>query len=283
MFLLRSQTLSDGKLSTEIMTRPRTWQRVGFVVAALGVLPFLLALENTPKAHKVVDAEKFILRAADGKARAELALQAGWPSLILLDEQGHSRVRLALSADGAASLSLYNRDGRRRVTVRVPPEGDVSLDVDRSSAVEKESASSGASSQGASPSFATGKVERKQAAQGLFHQLCVRCHGGDGRGRPSQTKRSIPDFTRADWQAAHTDAQLIASLLTGVGDSMPAFEGRINSAQARDLVAVIRTFGPAKKTASIPADDFEVRFRQLQQEYDALQKQLNQLPSSGHP
>jgi len=61
---------------------------------------------------------------------------------------------------------------------------------------------------------------------------------------------------------------------------MPAFRGRVNDEQARDLAAYIRAFGPAPTPPSeIPASDFERRFRELQDQWNELQKQLEMLPS----
>ena len=56
---------------------------------------------------------------------------------------------------------------------------------------------------------------------------------------------------------------------------MPAFRGRVGEDQAQDLVSYIRAFGPAaQKAARPPASDFEKRFRELQEEWNTLQKQL---------
>ena len=62
--------------------------------------------------------------------------------------------------------------------------------------------------------------------------------------------RRLPDFTRPSFQEQHSDPQLLISILDGKGTLMPANRGRINEAQARDLVAFIRAFGPAGSTAA---------------------------------
>jgi len=60
---------------------------------------------------------------------------------------------------------------------------------------------------------------------------------------------------------------------------MPAFRGRVNDEQARDLAAYIRAFGPTPAAPSeVPASDFERRFRELQDQWNELQKQLESLP-----
>ena len=64
---------------------------------------------------------------------------------------------------------------------------------------------------------------------------------------------------------------------------MPAFRGRVNDEQAQDLTAYIRAFGPTPTAPSeVPASDFERRFRELQDQWNELQKQLESLPPAGH-
>jgi hypothetical protein len=98
----------------------------------------------------------------------------------------------------------------------------------------------------------------------------------------------IPDFNSRRWQQRRSDAQLVASILEGKGTRMPAFGGKVSKGQARKLVAYIRSLAPAraKATRTVPTraqagagleDDFEKRFRQLQEEYDQLDKQIREL------
>jgi mono/diheme cytochrome c family protein len=90
---------------------------------------------------------------------------------------------------------------------------------------------------------------------------------------------SIPDFTSRAWQAGADTPQLLNSILDGKGTLMPAFRGRANEEQARDLAAYIRAFGPSSAAPSeVPAGDFEKRFRELQDQWNELQKQLESLP-----
>ena len=128
----------------------------------------------------------------------------------------------------------------------------------------------------------------KDAASILFRQHCQRCHGADGTGRQG----GLPVFTSRAWQERRTDVQLVVSILEGKGTGMPGFRGRLNETQARSLVAHIRAFAPARsRTAatdsSAPAesaDDFATQFRQLQKEFDGLQRQLKEVESaSRHP
>jgi mono/diheme cytochrome c family protein len=246
---------------------------VGLVFAGLAALPFLMGPGKQLEPAKVVDAEKFILRDTDGKARAELGLHAGQPTLALLDEKEKPRARLIVAPDGSATWSLYNPGGNLRATLAVPPTGEPRLILPDPTPSQP----GPATNRQVSPDP---RSEPMQAVQGLFRQLCTTCHGLDGHGRKSRLQANIPDFTSAAWQEGRTDSQLSASILNGRGDAMPAFEGRLSADQARHLVAFIRHFGrPPVQKAGPSVDDFEARFRQLQQDFDKLQKQLRDLSS----
>jgi mono/diheme cytochrome c family protein len=93
-----------------------------------------------------------------------------------------------------------------------------------------------------------------------------------------RTMPTMPDFRRRSWHEGVSDSQLAASILDGKGSWMPAFRGRLSERQARDLVAYVRAFGPARPEArEAPASDFEKRFRELQDEWKELQRQLEKL------
>lgn len=63
--------------------------------------------------EKAVEAEKFVLRDANGRSRAVLTVSAdGSPVLALSDQDGTTRATLAVSADGQPGLALYDEDGR---------------------------------------------------------------------------------------------------------------------------------------------------------------------------
>jgi ubiquinol-cytochrome c reductase cytochrome b subunit len=125
-------------------------------------------------------------------------------------------------------------------------------------------------------------AERTRAATAFYRQYCLSCHGADGRGTEIRSSMpAIPDFTRQSWQAGQTNARLAVSILDGRGALMPAFRGRVGKAAAQDLVAYVRAFGPARaEPTAPPASDFEKRFRELEQEWNELQRQLRDLPRS---
>ena len=261
---------------------PATWEptgrarRAGLVVAGLVTLPLLLRLAKLPEGAKVVNAERFILRAADGKPRAELSLQDGRPSLALFDEKGSCRTRLSVLADGSTSLSLHDQDGQSRASLQVPREREPRRNLRTNNHPVPSPSRPVPVNVRPTPSKQNG--EHLQPVQELFRQHCARCHGDDGRGRRSRSLENVPDFTDAAWQARRTNPQLSASILAGRNDAMPSFDGRLSAAEVRDLVALIRTFGPAAAApADAPATDFEHQFRQLQQEYNELKKQLQEI------
>jgi quinol-cytochrome oxidoreductase complex cytochrome b subunit/mono/diheme cytochrome c family protein len=137
------------------------------------------------------------------------------------------------------------------------------------------------------PTPAAQSAARMSAAAGLFRQYCLVCHGADGRGtatRPGMPP--IPDFTDRAWQATVNDPRLAVSILEGKGTLMPAFRGRVGEDQVDDLVAYVRAFGPEGATALGPAPgagEFETRYRQLQAEWDELEKRMRELRQPPKP
>jgi mono/diheme cytochrome c family protein len=123
----------------------------------------------------------------------------------------------------------------------------------------------------------------------LFRQFCIVCHGADGTGNTIRVSMPpIPDFTNPGWHQKNSDAQLLASILNGKGTLMPANSGRITEDQARDLVAYVRAFGPGtalKDPGKGPVTDaqFEKAFRQLQQQWDALETELQKMKDKTKP
>jgi quinol-cytochrome oxidoreductase complex cytochrome b subunit/mono/diheme cytochrome c family protein len=120
---------------------------------------------------------------------------------------------------------------------------------------------------------------RTRVAAGLFRQYCLLCHGANGRGTELRSGMpKIPDFANPAWQSGVSNAQLAASILDGKGTQMPAFRGRVRLGQSRDLAAYIRAFGPHRAP---PPDssggDFERRFRDLENQWEELQRQLREL------
>jgi quinol-cytochrome oxidoreductase complex cytochrome b subunit/mono/diheme cytochrome c family protein len=129
--------------------------------------------------------------------------------------------------------------------------------------------------------------ERLRAATTLFREYCLSCHGIDGKGNVIRVAMpSIPDFTGAAWQASRSSAELEASVLEGKGTLMPAFRGKIGDDHARDLIAYVRSFGPSqprRPRSAATTGSFEAQYRQLQHQWDELDKQLRALPPRQQP
>jgi mono/diheme cytochrome c family protein len=112
----------------------------------------------------------------------------------------------------------------------------------------------------------------------IFRQYCIICHGPDGTGNIMRAAMPpIPNFTDPTWHERNaSDARLLTSILEGKGTLMPANNSRITRDQARDLVAYVRSFGPGVAATSAPTteSDFDRAFRQLQRQWDELERQL---------
>jgi mono/diheme cytochrome c family protein len=113
----------------------------------------------------------------------------------------------------------------------------------------------------------------------IFQQYCIVCHGPDGTGSIMRAAMPpIPNFTTASFHNDHSDAQIQVSILDGKGTLMPANRGRVTEEQAADLVAYIRAFAPGlartKVATSTSASDFEKAYRQLEDQWNALESEL---------
>jgi mono/diheme cytochrome c family protein len=121
---------------------------------------------------------------------------------------------------------------------------------------------------------------RIHAGAGIFRQYCIVCHGADGTGSILRAQMPpIPDFTNSTWQMQHTDPKLAVSIMDGKGTLMPANRGRISEAQARDLVAYLRSFGPRtlRKKGPVSESEFEKSFRELEQRWNELDQELQKI------
>jgi mono/diheme cytochrome c family protein len=118
-----------------------------------------------------------------------------------------------------------------------------------------------------------------QETRRLFQKSCALCHGRDGTGSSARDNLpAIPNFTVLAWQQKRSDPQLVVSILEGKGSGMPPFRDKIARERVRDLMAFVRTFAPGmpQRLKTAP-DDFEVRFRQLTQEFEDLGRQIRSL------
>jgi mono/diheme cytochrome c family protein len=120
---------------------------------------------------------------------------------------------------------------------------------------------------------------KRRAAAELYRTNCLVCHGPDGRGSVVRAAMPpIPDFTSREWQSGHESPQLSVSILEGKGALMPPWHGKLSVEQARDLVAYVRSFGPADlEFAVAPLSEFGNRFQDLTKQWAELDQQVQLL------
>ena len=94
------------------------------------------------------------------------------------------------------------------------------------------------------PSIAAGNSGADGAV--LYDSKCALCHGKDGVGLPNWRSLGQPDFTKPEWQNAHTDEQIADSIKNGKGKFMPAFKSRLSDEETGTVVQRIRAFGKKK-------------------------------------
>ena len=113
------------------------------VTLLTGIAALAMMGQAVPKS-RIVEAEKFILKDANGRRRAELGLQDGSPGLYIysqagqlreelkdsdktvglgLIDNGTPRVVLALSQAGQVGLGLQDKDGTARALLNILPNG----------------------------------------------------------------------------------------------------------------------------------------------------------------
>jgi len=87
-------------------------------ILGLALVGAAALMGQAPPAGQTVEAEGFILRGPNGKARAELAMRGGEPRLILRDANEKEQVRLAVLADGSPALTFYYNDWRPNLMLK---------------------------------------------------------------------------------------------------------------------------------------------------------------------
>ena len=81
-----------------------------------------------------------------------------------------------------------------------------------------------------------------------WSELCAKCHAEDGSGKTKMgIKLKSKDYTNPKVQEEFSDTGLLKNLLLGVAvegdhDRMPAYKDKITVAEAKDLIALIRSF-----------------------------------------
>ena len=79
----------------------------------------------------------------------------------------------------------------------------------------------------------------------LYAQMCVRCHGVDGRGDPEIKKTmAVRDFSSPEFQARAASEDLARTIMAGKGQ-MPAFGGLLSAPKIQSLSGFVRRLGRA--------------------------------------
>jgi hypothetical protein len=111
----------------------RRWRQCGAGVAG-AVLLLVLAGGSFIDNPRVIDAAGFVVRDANGKAKASLALDSlGMPELRFFDQNGRLRLWSGVALDGSPSLTLLDDVGKSAIGLVVKSDqspGLVALDKD---------------------------------------------------------------------------------------------------------------------------------------------------------
>jgi mono/diheme cytochrome c family protein len=118
-------------------------------------------------------------------------------------------------------------------------------------------------------------AEDVRSAPMLYAKHCAKCHKTDGTGSKNLSTPA-PDFTRTAWQRDRTDFQLRVSIRDGKGHAMPSFVERFSDKELKALTAHVRGFAPTHREegASLPAGEFDARFRELELELAEMRREF---------
>jgi mono/diheme cytochrome c family protein len=83
-------------------------------------------------------------------------------------------------------------------------------------------------------------------AAAVYKAKCETCHAKDGSGKTDMGKMTKAKDLRSPEVQKMTDDQLNDAITKGMGDTMPAYKGKLTDAQIKALVAYTR--GLAKKS-----------------------------------
>lgn len=89
------------------------------------------------------------------------------------------------------------------------------------------------------------RKSKGRTAPQLYANLCMACHGADGRAKTSKGKFShARDLTDVKWQEDVTDERIFNSIMNGrnVRGNMPAFSDKLNEKEVDSLVSFVRKF-----------------------------------------
>jgi mono/diheme cytochrome c family protein len=88
------------------------------------------------------------------------------------------------------------------------------------------------------PSMVRAELDKK--TERLWKAKCASCHGADGKAQTDQgQKLGVQDYTKPEWQKAHTDEQLKQGIAEGT-KGMDGYKDKLAPDQIEALVAFIR-------------------------------------------
>jgi len=82
-----------------------------------------------PPAPRVIEAERFMVKKADGQIVATFGVTDGVPMLRMNGPDFTERLRVALAPDGTPRVTFLARDGKTLAQLAVGPDGETALDL----------------------------------------------------------------------------------------------------------------------------------------------------------
>lgn len=77
----------------------------------------------------------------------------------------------------------------------------------------------------------------------IFADQCISCHGAEGKGNP---ELGAPNLTDEIWLFGGQKAEVMQSIATGRGGSMPAWQGRLDPVTLKSLAVYVHSLGGGK-------------------------------------
>jgi hypothetical protein len=103
----------------------RQWVYWAIILAILGlILAAQVFLLFRPRLSGPLEVQSLVVRDLNGALRASLGKEGGQFGLNLSDRQGRRRATLGLAPDGSPGLALYDQDRRLRVELNLGPDGN---------------------------------------------------------------------------------------------------------------------------------------------------------------
>jgi len=77
----------------------------------------------------------------------------------------------------------------------------------------------------------------------IFADQCISCHGAEGKGN---LELGAPNLTDEIWLFGGQKAEVVQSIATGRGGSMPAWQGRLDPVTLKSLAVYVHSLGGGK-------------------------------------